>query len=183
MRDNQGEHRPQDEEWAHLPGRYIERLQAAEMHWFFVQGEQACEHDLYLPGVMSFLAGIETSIRFTMSQMDDVDIHNASDLGPTLSNPLLRRAKEAGLPIDLLAFPEERDFADKLRYKNPYVEVVRIRHDLAHGNTVQFVNTELGQGNAFLTPECFRELATTLGKICEGWTAELSRLRATLRKI
>lgn len=182
MRDNQEEHRPQAEEWTHLPGRYIERLQAAEMHWFFVQGEQAFEHGLYLPGVVSLLAGIETSVRFTMSQMDSVDIYNAPDLGPTLSNPLLRRAKEAGLPVDLLAFPEEHDFADKLRSKKPYVEVVRIRHDLAHGNTARFVNTNLGPDSAFLTPECFRELASTLSKICEEWTAELGQFRATLGK-
>lgn len=54
-----------------------------------------------------------------MKQLEGQDLLRDSDLGPVLSNSLLRRAGDAGLPVALLTFPKETDFAVKLRSKIP----------------------------------------------------------------
>lgn len=157
--------------------RFIEWLRAAEMHWFFVQGIQAIEQGLYLPGVASLINGVEASVRVTMRQTEGVNLLEDPDLGATLSNSLLRRAGEAGLPVKALVFPGEDDFMVKLRQNKTHVEIVRLRHDLAHGNILEFVNKELGPANAFFTPESLRELSNTLIGICERWAESLGHYR------
>src|SRR5688572_3705064 len=111
-------------------GDFIDWLKAAELHWFFVQAEQAKARGLYMPCAVGFITGIEASIRFTMHQLDGKTFDD--ELGATLSNPLIRRARDRGLPVQALAFPGEHDFDPKLAAKDPYVEIVRIRHNLAH---------------------------------------------------
>lgn len=54
-----------------------------------------------------------------------------------LSNALLRKAYRAGLPVTLLAFPDEQDLLTKIADgapKLPHAEIVRTRHNLCHGN-------------------------------------------------
>lgn len=158
---------------------YINSLRGAEMHWFFVQAVQAIDQDLYLPGVVALINGIETSLRVTMKQLQGQELMQDIDLGPTLSNSLLCRANESGLPVSILAFPQEADFKSKLQKKQPYAEVVRVRHDLCHGNVLEFLNDDLGEDNVFFTPESLRNLSAILRNLCYEWAKELGVFRRT----
>lgn len=97
-----------------------------------------------------------------------------------MSNRLLKSAQDAGLPVEALAFPEEGDFLEKLESKKPNLvnaEVVRVRHNLCHGNILEYINTDLGEDNAFFNPECCRELAHILHKVSKEWAAKLGVFR------
>jgi len=162
---------------------FIEQGLGAEVHWFFTQALQAVKNELYLPACTSFLNGIEASIRVTLSQMEK--LARVVELNPqkTLSNRLLIDALDAGLPVEFLAFPNEQDFIHKLSTKKPNivnVEVVRVRHNLCHGNILEYVNTELGEENAFFTPECCRELAFDLYDVSKQWAMNLGTFRRSL---
>lgn len=151
---------------------YAQWLQAAEIHWFFVQSEQAMEYGLYVPAAMGFLTGIEASIRVTMHQLARRGLDD--EIRYYLSNLLLKRAKDEGLPVKLLAFPNETDFESKLEAKKPYTEIVRVRHNLAHGEIREYLIREF---NAF-TPECLRDLTQTLRDISRQWVSSLAEYRA-----
>lgn len=88
---------------------FIEQGLGAEAHWFFTQAVQALKYELYLPACTSFLNGIEASIRVTMSQVETPVRIVELDFLKTLSNRLLKSAKDSGLPIETLAFPSELD--------------------------------------------------------------------------
>lgn len=155
----------------------------AEVHWFFTQAVEVLKVGLYLPACTSFLNGIEASLRITMSQVENPT--RVEDLNPfkTLSNRLLKSAHDAGLPVSALAFPEEDNFLEKLESKKPNQtnsEVVRVRHNLCHGNILEFINTDLGEDNAFFTPECCRELAHLLHKVSKEWAKQLGMFRGEL---
>lgn len=89
----------------------------------------------------------------------------------TLSNALMRRAHMAGMPVTLLAFPEEQDLLTKIAEgapKRPYAEIVRVRHNLCHGNILEHIITvsdDLGEPVRLFTPECMRVLAETMSAI------------------
>lgn len=162
---------------------FAEQGLGAEVHWFFTQALQALKSELYLPACTSFINGIEASIRVTLAQVEEPV--RLKDLDPikTLSNRLLSNALEAGLPVKFLAFPHEQNFLHNLRTKKPNivnVEVVRIRHNLCHGNILEYVNTELGEENAFFTPECCRELAFDLYEVSKLWAKNLGTFRRSL---
>ena len=131
------------------------------------------ERDLYLPGTVTLINGIEASIRFTLHKLDGKTLDD--DLGATLSNPLIRRARDRGLPVYVLAFPGERDFDAKLAAREPYVEVVRVRHNLAHGNIVEYLDRE----NEMFTPECLREISSILLNLSREWAKQLGEFRKT----
>lgn len=163
---------------------FIEQELGAEVHWFFTQAFQALKHELYLPACTSFLNGIEASLRVTMAHVEKPSTR-ITELNSikTLSNSLLKSAKESGLPVEALAFPGEHDFLEKLETKRPNlvnVEVVRIRHNLCHGNILEYVNTELGEHNAFFTPECCRELAKLLYLVSKEWALQLGLFKRRL---
>src|SRR4029077_13880211 len=128
---------------------FIDWLAAAELHWFFIQGEKALRSGLYIPGAAALINGIEASIRFTLHALDGKTIED--NLGATLSNPLIKNARDRGLPVRTLAFPNEHDFDLKLAGRE-HVEIVRVRHNLAHGNIVEYMNRE----QEMFTPECLR---------------------------
>jgi hypothetical protein len=153
-------------------------LNAAEFHWHFAQGIKAIEAELYIPGVLSLLAGIEASIRFSLYQIKSAEFPFEEDLGAVLSNSLLRQAHQAGLPVQLLAFPGENQFLAALNFTKPGVQVVALRNDLAHGNVRAFINRDLGDENAFFTPECLRPLAHQLQQISSSWAEGLAHYRA-----
>jgi len=156
----------------------VHQLRAAEFHWHFAQGIRAVEQELYIPGSLALLAGIETSIRLTLYQSKQNTFPFEQDLGTVLSNSLIRQARDNGLPIALLAFPGEADFADRLDTNKPGVRIVELRNDLAHGNVQRFVNRELGDSDAFFTPECLRELSLELLAISVAWSEALAMYRA-----
>ncbi|HCC5836615.1 TPA: hypothetical protein M5841_003884 [Citrobacter farmeri] len=92
-------------------------------------------------------------------------------------------AHTKGLPVKLLAFQGEDDFIEKITSTakpSPNAEIVRIRHNLCHGNILEYVNTELGESNAFFTPECCRALAITLLNISKSWASGLGDFRKKL---
>lgn len=162
---------------------FAEQGLGAEVHWFFTQAVQALKSELYLPACTSFLNGIEASLRVTISQVENPARVEALDPVKTLSNRLLKSAHEAGLPVEALAFPEEDDFLERLESKKPNqvnAEVVRVRHNLCHGNILEYINTDLGEDNAFFTPECCRELADLLHKVSIEWAEKLGVFRRGL---
>jgi len=159
---------------------FIEQGLGAEVHWFFTQAVQALKSELYQPACTSFLNCIEASLRVTMSQVDAPARVEELEPAKTLSNRLLKWAHDAGLPVESLTFPSENNFLEKLESKRPniiYTEVVRIRHNLCHGNILEYVNTELGDDNAFFTPECCRELAHQLHEVSKEWARQLGLFR------
>jgi len=150
---------------------YIKWLAAAELHWFFIQAELALDRELYLPGTIGLINGIEASIRFTLHKLERGSLDDG--LGATLSNPLLRHARDRGLPVDTLAFPGEQDFDAKLANRDTYVEIVRVRHNLAHGNIVEYINQEEG----LFTPECLRDTSVRLVALSRSWARALGDYR------
>jgi len=159
---------------------FAEQDLGPEVHWFFIQALQALKTELYLPACTSFLNGIEASLRITMSQLDNPARVVELDPRKTLSNRLLKYALDMGLPVETLAFPEEDNFIERLESKHPhqtYTEIVRVRHNLCHGNILEYINTDLGQDYAFFTPECCRDLAHLLYKVSIEWTKQLGAFR------
>jgi hypothetical protein len=106
----------------------------------------------------------------------------ACELNPskTLSNRLLRDAMKSGLPVESLAFPNETEFLERLERNGKSktnVEVVRVRHNLCHGNILDYLNTELGEQNDIFTPECCKDLSYLLLEISKNWAARLGAFR------
>jgi hypothetical protein len=146
-------------------------------HWFFVQGLQALEQELYIPGVSALLNGIEASIRVTVAQLAEGYDGNLS-LSPfqLLSNTLLKRAGELGMPIDALAWPGEADFQAKLDTK-ANVALVQLRHDVCHGNLLRFIHVMEYEKLEILTPESLRSTAAELLGISLAWARRLAVFR------
>ncbi|AEZ48625.1 MULTISPECIES: hypothetical protein [Enterobacteriaceae] len=157
----------------------------AAIDWFFDQATRAIHGELWLAACTTFLNGIETSLRVTMklkaSQAQPqapTPLVDLSDMA-TLSNALLRRAHQAGMPVTLLAFPDEQDLLTKIADgapKLPYAEIVRVRHNLCHGNILEHIITVsdgMGEPVRLFTPECMRDLAQTLSAVSKVWIAGL----------
>lgn len=162
---------------------FAEQGLGAEVHWFFIQGSHALRSEFYIPACTSFLNGIEASLRITMAQINSTSRVEELDPHKTLSNRLIRSARDEGLPVGALAFPGEDNFLEKLERTGRdqvNVEVVRVRHNLCHGNILEYINTELGDDSAFFTPECCRELAHLLYKVSKAWTAQLGGFKRGL---
>lgn len=156
----------------------------AEVHWFFSQGLEALQQGLVLPACSSFIIGIESSLRVTMAQIDKPARIEELDPVRLLSNRLLVAARAAGLPVESLAFPEESDFIQKLESVKPNqrnVEIVRIRHNLCHGNILEYINKDLGEDNQFFTPECCLKLAIQLLIVSKSWVEQLGKFRKAMR--
>lgn len=165
---------------------FLQHSLGAEVHWFFVQGQEALKQGLVLPACSSFLNGIEASLRVTMAQVEVPARVEELDPVKTLSNRLIADAKSKGLPVELLAFPGEHDFSAKLASVKPNVtnvEIVRVRHNLCHGNILEYVNTELGDDSAFFTPECCLPLAARLLLVSKDWVQGLGVYRRDILKV
>jgi hypothetical protein len=159
---------------------FIEQGLGAEVHWFFIQAFDALKAELYLPACTSFINGIEASLRITVAQIQDQTRIKELDPAKMLSNRLLSDAKVAGLPVEALVFPGEQDFLIKLKKKRKKplnVEIVRVRHNLCHGNILEYVNDKLGEQDVFFTPECCRELASILHAVSKAWAEGLGAFR------
>ena len=162
---------------------FVQHSLGAEVHWFFIQGLKALQCELYLPACASFLIGIEASLRVTQAQVINPSVVNELASEKTLSNRLLNDARDNGLPVHLLAFPEEIDFSDKLASRKSNlinVEIVRVRHNICHGNILEYRNSELGEDNIFFTPECVRDLTNNIYNISKKWVAGLGEFREKL---
>ena len=154
----------------------------AEIHWFFTQALEAMKQSLYLPACSCFINGIETSIRITYAKRTSSSTNVLNELTsiPTLSNNLLKKAQIINMPVNSLKFPNEKNFDANLDSKKPnlkHVEIVRVRHNLAHGNIFEYINSDLGENNLFFTPECCRELAEILYEVSKDWCMQLSKFK------
>ncbi|MFT5716342.1 MAG: hypothetical protein ACI9T7_000517 [Oleiphilaceae bacterium] len=159
---------------------FVQHNLGAEVHWFFHQALAALKAELYLPACASFLIGIEASLRITQAQIDDPAVVEELDPMKTLSNRLIKAARDNGLPVHLLAFPDEHDFDEKLattRRNLRNIEIVRVRHDLCHGNILEHRNPDLGDDLTFFTPECVRDLAEELYTVSKVWVVALGEFR------
>jgi hypothetical protein len=168
-------------EWSPIRDFFFERLSAAEFHWFFVQGVDCMFNEFYVPAVSSLLNGIEASMRITISQIQNPQ-NEFVELTPyhVLSNKLISSAKDLGMSVEALAFPNENDFLEKLQTSKTNlipVEVVRYRNNICHGNILEFVNTDLGRENSFFTPVSLRVLCFELLNICGLWAEKLGEFR------
>ena len=163
---------------------FLKHHLGAEVHWFFSQGSEALKQGLILPACTSFIIGIESSLRVTMAQIEKPA--PVEELDPTriLSNRLLVAARAAGMPVNKLAFPEETDFIQKLESVKPNirnVEIVRVRHNLCHGNILEYINKDLGEDNYFFTPECCLKIAMQLLIVSKAWVEELGKFRKAMQ--
>jgi hypothetical protein len=151
---------------------FVAHLRGSAMHWFFVQGAKALRKDLYIPGVLSLINGIEATLRITIHQLEGKSVNEDMSDYKLLSN------------TRSLAFPGESDFIANLATTKPNrvdVKIVALRNDLCHGNVAPFINRELGEDILFFTPECLRETSQILLSVSKQWVEELSRFRqATL---
>ena len=150
------------------------------IHWFFVQAIDALEHELYIPACSSILNGIEASLRVTIHQLEkSEDIFNLSPY-QVLSNPLISKARDLGLPVHTLVLSHEIDFESKLNSTKPNrmdVEVVRIRNNICHGNIAEYIDGEPNKEFLILTPECLREVAFELVNTSRLWAYSLGIFR------
>ena len=161
---------------------FFESLCAAEQHWFFIQGHDAYVNELYVPALSSLLNGIEATLRVTLHLLHKEPSDDIRDISPyrVLSNTLINQVKDAGLPVQYLAFNDETDFLDRLSSVKPNradVRIVQLRNNICHGNVMEFVNVELGPENAFFTPECLRPVTEQVLAISADWCEMLGRFR------
>ena len=155
---------------------YYRRLRGAETHWFFVEAEKALRHGLHIAAVLSFINGIEASIRTNvLYQQGKFDVDSMSNV-TVMTNALLREAQSIGLQVEILAFPGEVDFKDKLKTKEK-VELVRVRNNLCHGNIFEYFQKVPNTGETIFTSECLQGLALILKDISEKWSKEIMRFK------
>ncbi len=164
---------------------YYEHWITPLIGWFYIQATEAMHSELWLPACTSFLNGIEASLRITLklkssnsSQQQLVPLADLNDMA-TMSNGLLRRAHQEGLPAELLQFPYEQDMLAKITSgapRLPYAEIVRLRHSFCHGNILEYIES-MSEGTLepirFFTPECCREQALILSAISKSWVVGL----------
>jgi len=137
-------------------------------HWHFQQAYDALICDLYLPGLSGLLNGIEASLRTTITALKGLSL--GGDLGTVMHNRLLQSAEEYGMNIQLLAFPSESDFREKLSTRNG-VKLVQLRNDICHGNFQRFVRDV--EGVDFFSPECLGGVSAQLLQMSFDWTRHL----------
>lgn len=122
-------------------------FQAGELRQFFDDGLTCVDNGTYLAACLSFLAGIEMSLRLPLLFLHGKDIRTSYESKkdvPLLSNNLLRIASDTlGLPIELLRYEDEEmiQFHSNLKlddYKNK-VRIVKVRNNVCHGNLFNFV--------------------------------------------
>jgi hypothetical protein len=158
----------------HLEGTFFLRAFApSPFHWHFQQAYEALQRELFLPGLSGLLNGIEASIRTTSCELRGDPL--GGDLGPVMSNRLLREARALGMNVRVLAFPEEADFVDRLasNRREDAVRLVRVRNDVCHGNFQAYRGRHPKIGT-FFTPECLGPISAALLEISFGWARELS---------
>jgi len=162
---------------------YYEHRTVPVIDWFFKQATEAVHHELWIPACTSFLNGIETSLMVTLKSLmliqqpgpELVDLEGV----PVMSNALLRKAKQEGMPVELLSFPAEKDMLTKIAAgRKPEADIVRLRNNLCHGNILEFVmSVDIAESGPirFFTPECCRDLAHELSSISRNWAVGLHK--------
>jgi len=142
-------------------------------HWHFYQAYMALKSDLFLPGLTGLLNGIEVSLRTTICVLEDRDIRG--DQGKTMSNSLLRHALELGIDVTILQIDDEIEFLEKLpsNRRKDAVNIVRLRHDVCHGNVTEFF--QWVDDTEIFTPECLGPISAKLLDISYNWVLVLAQ--------
>jgi hypothetical protein len=156
---------------------FVHRIDGAESHWYFIEGAQAFESGLYIASTLSFLNGIESSIRAILMYLDQ-GFENTDLTGSVLSNGLLTRAQNVGLDVGLLAFQNEADFTEKLGNKRTPVELVRHRNNLCHGNVFEYIQEVPETGERIFIPEFLAPVASEIRDLSEKWSKEVARFKS-----
>lgn len=156
---------------------FVHRIDGAETHWYFVEGAQAFDRGLYIASTLSFLNGIESSIRAILMYLDQ-GFENTDLTGSVLSNGLLQRAQDVGLDVGLLAFQNEDDFAQKIGNKRTPVELVKHRNNLCHGNVFAYIQTVPETGERIFIPEFVAPVASEIKNLSEKWSKEVARFKS-----
>lgn len=156
---------------------FAHRIDGAETYWYFIEGAQAFESGLYIASTLSFLNGIESSIRTILMYLDQG--FESTDLtGSVLSNGLLKQAQQVGLDVGLLAFHNEDDFAQKLVNKRTPVELIRHRNNICHGNVFEYIQTAPETGERIFIPEFLAPVASEIKDLSEKWSKEVARFKS-----
>lgn len=148
-------------------------LNSPAIRWHFEQAHEALAAGLPLPAITAYLAAIENSIRVTLAQLKSAGYGVNVDSGATLSNALLQAAAEAGMPVEVLAFPEEKAFLETIQKRMPRAEVVSARHNICHGNILIYSTAT----PSTFTPADLTPLAHTVQKLADSWLARLKEFR------
>lgn len=156
---------------------FARRIGGAETHWYFIEGAQAFERGLYIASTLSFVNGIESSIRAILMYMDQ-GFENTDLTGSVLSNALLKKAQRAGLDVGLLAFQNEDNFEQKLGNKRTPVELVRHRNNLCHGNVFEYIQTVPETEDRIFTPEFLAPVASEINELSKKWSKEVARFKS-----
>lgn len=170
---------PQDElkAWRTIAAthNFARKIDGAETHWYFIEGALAFQEKLYIAASLCFINGIEASIRTLLMYLNESQIPEQLS-GATLSNPLLLKAKKAGMNVEVLAFPMESEFLKKIETKD-HVELVRTRHNICHGNLFEYFQKNTATEEIIFTPECMIQISTILKNISENWAKEIFRFK------
>lgn len=79
-------------------------------------------------------------MKSTVNVQQSVPVLVDLDGTSVMSNALMRKAKQEGMPIELLSFPAEKNMLAKIDAgKKPEADIVRLRNSLCHGNILEFI--------------------------------------------
>lgn len=148
----------------------------AEYHWYFLQGFDAFINGNLLPSLLSFISGIEASLRSTLYIMT-ANPGNKIYVKEFMKMDLIYDAYEKGLPVSTLAFKHEQEFIDKIRSKTK-IHLLKIRNDLMHGNIKSYCQ-QYEEDRIFTPDLLLNDLLETI-IISRKWIAELSEVRKTI---
>ena len=152
-------------------------IRYGEVAPFFTDGYACVANGQNLAACLSFIAGIEMSLRLPLLHAKGFDIRKAWDPDatgvPLLSNDLLIKASDIGLPIKFLRYgrdPEESIFFNNLHSKQlgKRANIVRLRNNICHGNLNIFVEEK--DGIALVHNSEIEKEAKELEAVVTGWS-------------
>jgi hypothetical protein len=164
-------------------------IRYGEVAPFFTDGYACVAHGQNLAACLSFITGIEMSLRLPLLHAKGFDIRRAWDTTgtgvPLLSNDLLVKAGEIGLPIRLLRYgrdPKESIFLSNLlceKHENR-ANIVRLRNNICHGNLNIFVEEK--DGIAMVHNSEIEKEAKELEAVVAAWTEGFGKWHTVAEK-
>ena len=152
-------------------------IRYGEVAPFFTDGYACVANGQNLAACLSFITGIEMSLRLPLLHAKGFDIRKAWDPAgtgvPLLSNDLLIKASDIGLPIKFLRYgrdPEESIFLTNLHSEQhgKRANIVRLRNNICHGNLNIFVEEK--DGIALVRNSEIEKEAKELEAVVTGWS-------------
>lgn len=164
-------------------------IRYGEVNPFFTDGYACVAHGQHLAACLSFITGIEMSLRLPLLHSKGFDIRHAWDKTrtgvPLLSNELLVKASDIGLPIKLLRYgrdPEESIFLKNLLSEahEKRANIVRLRNNVCHGNLNPFV--EETDGVPMVHNSTIEKEAKELEEVVTAWSKGLGDWHTSAEK-